>query len=175
MKLFIVLILCYSTSALSANEKEKFFANFSQFCGKSFVGKAVFPEKPAAPFDQALLLTFDQCSEKEIKVPFKVGLDTSRTWVLSKTPGGLQLKHDHRHKDGTPHEVTLYGGIADNTGSPLKQSFPADSLTKKLVPEGVTNVWTITIDLEKNTINYNLERHSLPRFEAMFHMDTPDR
>jgi hypothetical protein len=24
---------------------------------------------------------------------------------------GLQLKHDHRHEDGTPDEVTMYGGV----------------------------------------------------------------
>jgi hypothetical protein len=50
------------------------------------------------------------CSENALRIPFHVGDDHSRTWVITRTENGLRLKHDHRHEDGSEDAVTQYGG-----------------------------------------------------------------
>ena len=79
-------------------------------------------------------MSVETCGEKEIRIPFRVGEDRSRTWVLTLTDGGLLFRHDHRHADGTPDKVTMYGGLAAPDGTPLRQSFPADAETARLIP-----------------------------------------
>jgi len=37
-----------------------------------------------------------------------------------------QLKHEHRHQDGSEDKVSQYGGVTKNSGSPKLQFFPAD-------------------------------------------------
>src|SRR3546814_1248966 len=66
-----------------------------------------------------------------IEIPFHIdglgpngGWDRSRTWIVSRTGAGLRLKHDHRHADGTPHAVTLYGGDTADAGTAARQTFP---------------------------------------------------
>src|SRR3546814_11713169 len=69
-----------------------------------------------------------------IEIPFHIdglgpngGWDRSRTWIVSRTGAGLRLKHDHRHADGTPHAVTLYGGDTADAGTAARQNFPVDA------------------------------------------------
>ena len=59
---------------------------------------------------QRLVMDVRQCTDDEIRIPFHVGKDRSRTWVISRTATGLRLKHDHRHEDGTSDALTMYGG-----------------------------------------------------------------
>ena len=51
-----------------------------------------------------------ECSEDAIRIPFHVGEDRSRTWVVTRTANGLRLKHDHRHEDGSEE---LYDRVND--------------------------------------------------------------
>ena len=91
-----------------------FLKNISTHCGQTYQGTVVFPAEPAPPFkDARLLMLVQQCGPTEWRIPFWVGEDKSRTWVLTPTGEGLLFKHDHRHEDGTPDEVTNYGGMAD--------------------------------------------------------------
>ena len=41
------------------------------------------------------------CEENRIRIPFFVGDDKSRTWVLTFDSDQIQLKHNHRHEDGS--------------------------------------------------------------------------
>ncbi len=113
------------------------------------------------------MVTIDSCID-EIRIPFRVGEDKSRTWILSLDDRGLLFKHDHRHADGTPDKVTMYGGWAAPEGTAHRQQFPADSDTRKLIPEAATNVWVIEMDKEKQQLVYYLERHNEPRYRAVF-------
>lgn len=114
-----------------------------------------------------LVATFKTCTSREVRIPFAVGEDTSRTWIISRTADGLQLKHDHRHADGTEDEITMYGGDSLADGSASSQSFGADEHTKQLIPDAATNVWTISLADEGNRLTYSLQRHGKPRFEAV--------
>ncbi|MEJ7805434.1 MAG: hypothetical protein WKG03_05885, partial [Telluria sp.] len=124
---------------------------------------------PQHAFANKLLVAhFATCSDTEVRVPLQVGEDRSRTWVITRTATGLDLRHDHRHADGTPDAETMYGGLANTNGSALSQSFFADAYTAKLIKNSDTNVWTISFSPDKNTLTYHLDRHAKPRVEAVF-------
>lgn len=149
-------------------DQDAFFARIKSLCGARFEGRSVFPEDPGDSFrDQLLVAVIETCSADEIRIPFIVGEDHSRTWILKKTNDGLQFKHDHRHEDGTADKVTLYGGIAANSGTDQSQSFPADAYTAKLIPEAASNEWFLSLSEDSNEITYYLERHNKARFKAI--------
>jgi hypothetical protein len=57
------------------------------------------------------------CKPGEIAIPFAVGDNRSRTWVITRTDAGVRLKHVHRHDDGHEDKVSRYGGDTVNEGS----------------------------------------------------------
>lgn len=143
--------------------QHQFFQQLSTLCGKAFAGKVV---KGNASDDkmrsQQLLMHVRECSDTEIKVPFHVGDDRSRTWVITKTNTGLRLKHDHRHKDGSADKVTMYGGDTQSAGTAQQQLFPADQYSKDMftahnmaVSNG--NTWLVEI-LPGKSYRYGLSR-----------------
>lgn len=148
-----------------------FFENLRKLCGKRFDGATEFPkDEPGHPLaGKKLTISVEQCSDHEIRIPLQAGEDKSRTWILTLREGRLLLKHDHRHADGTPDKVTMYGGWAAE-GDANRQRFPADSDTATLIPEAATNVWTLEIDAAKEQLIYALERHGQPRYKAAFNL-----
>src|SRR5690606_10975321 len=99
------------------------------------------------PFEgQRLVMHVRECSSDEIKIPFHVGDDHSRTWVITRlapgVPGmsGLRLKHDHRHEDGSPDDITMYGGDTATDGTSGRQEFPVDQESKDLFEAADMNV-----------------------------------
>lgn len=90
------------------------------------------------------------CSRDTIRIPFHVGADRSRTWVVNRTAEGLRPKHDHRHEDGAPSEQTQYGGDTTGPGTVNRQEFPADVLSKELfvrgnIAQSAANVWAMEV------------------------------
>lgn len=135
---------------------QKFWETLKSHCGKAYEGKLISPDSDPR-FGGRLVMHVRSCEEGKIRVPFFVGDDRSRTWVLTLDEAELiQLKHDHRHEDGTEDQVTQYGGRASNTGSATTQFFPADQFTANLLPAAVGNVWWITVD--EASFTYNLRR-----------------
>jgi len=141
---------------------------FTELCGAKFEGYSSFPDDPADAFAGKLLVAeVSVCRQDEIRIRFAVGEDRSRTWILSRDEKGLLLKHDHRHADGTPDDITMYGGWAIEGGSATSQSFAADKHTSDLIPAAATNVWTLSLDPKTGELTYYLERHGKPRFKAV--------
>lgn len=166
---FCLAVLILSACGRSPDPKAEFFAEMSTLCGQTLKGKSVWPDDPSHDFHGAdLTATFASCSDTQIRIPFHVNEDRSRTWILTKSDKGLLFKHDHRHDDGSPDSVTNYGGWAHDAGSRFEQSFMADADTGALIPAAVTNVWTFTIDRKAGTLTYYLERHGQPRYKAEF-------
>jgi hypothetical protein len=131
---------------------DRFFANLSTLCGKAYRGRMV--SQDAADNDmagKALVMHVRECSADTIRIPFHVGDDRSRTWVVTRTSRGLRLKHDHRHGDGSVDEVSQYGGDTATAGTATRQEFPTDALTRQLFRQaGITasldNVWAVEAD-----------------------------
>ena len=117
---------------VSIPSHDAFFALIAKHCGKAFEGKVVFDNDPSPAFDNALVMHVRVCSENQLQVPFHVGEDASRTWIITKTGSGLSLKHDHREKDGSDDQLTMYGGHTLDAGYANMQSFPADQYSKEL-------------------------------------------
>ena len=165
-----------SSHALAQPQTEThktFFQNLKKLCGQRFEGETTFPPDPNHPLaGKKLVMVVESCNEKEIRIPFHVGEDKSRTWVLTLTAKGLLFKHDHRHADGTPDRITMYGGWAAPNGTPHMQRFPADPETAKLIPEAATNVWTLQIIPDKQQFTYYLERNNEARYKAGFNLKT---
>ena len=143
-----------TSSMASVTPAESFFWSLHALCGQSFDGEIVADQPPPAADDpftgQRLTMYVRDCSETEIRIPFAVGEDRSRTWIITRTDKGLRLKHDHRHEDGTPDVVTMYGGDTMAQGSPTRQSFPADAETLALFRQqgllpSLTNVWALEL------------------------------
>lgn len=157
-----------ATFAGQTESQDAFFKQLSNLCGSRFVGQSVFPEDPGDAWrDKALVAHIESCTADEIRIPFIVGDDHSRTWILRRVEGGIELKHDHRHTDGTADKVTMYGGTTQSAGTHLSQSFPADAYTQDLIPEASTNEWFLSLNRDSSKLTYYLERNGLPRFKAI--------
>lgn len=164
----LAVVAGFFTPVQAQDARNQFFSNLKGLCGARFEGKMTFPADSQHDFAGKLLVAHvASCGDEEIRVPFLVGEDRSRTWIFTRTADGLQLKHDHRHADGTPDEVTMYGGMASGTGTPLAQSFAADAHTAKLIPAAATNVWTVILSADGKSLTYHLERDAKPRFTAV--------
>ena len=129
---------------------DAFFTAIKQHCGKAFEGKVTVDNQPSAAFDAKLVMFVRNCDQVELQIPFYVGNNASRTWIIKKTGSGLSLKHDHRHKDGTDDAVTMYGGHTQGAGYNQIQSFPVDQYSKELfaqqgLPQSTTNTWQVYI------------------------------
>ena len=129
---------------------DAFFNAIKAHCGKAFQGK-VSKDNVGNTFGNAkLVMHVRKCTDSEIQIPFHVGDDASRTWILTKTGAGLMLKHDHRNEDGSFHSSTMYGGHTVDEGFPQVQSFPTDVYSKALfIESGIAastdNVWQMMI------------------------------
>jgi hypothetical protein len=150
-----VLSACASTSSAPVSPQSQFFERISALCGQAFEGR-VATDTPAPTGDDPfaagpLVMHVRDCSEREIRIPFHVGEDRSRTWVLTRTGAGLRLKHDHRHEDGSEDVLTQYGGDTASAGTAARQEFPVDAESQALFTrEGRTvsntNVWAMEIE-----------------------------
>lgn len=162
-----VVVPVHAHAAGQADARADFFARLTAICGATFEGASVFPREAGDAFaGKKLMAKIASCTAGEVRVPFLVGADRSRTWIFTKSPAGLELKHDHRHDDGTPDEQTMYGGMANDKGSASAQSFEADAYTAKLIPAASTNVWTVTLAPDGKSMSYHLARDGKPRFKA---------
>ena len=134
-------------NAAPTSAQVEFFENVKLLCGKAYAGKVTVDNAPGGDFEnKVLVMHIRHCDNNKLLIPFHVGDDASRTWVISKTETGLQLKHDHRHKDGSEDALTQYGGHTLESGWPQVQSFPADQETKELfvregIPQSNGNTW----------------------------------
>ncbi|TMP03908.1 hypothetical protein CWC11_12695 [Pseudoalteromonas sp. S3178] len=160
MKLLTAATLLLASSAaiarpaplVSIPTHDTFFNNIAVHCGKAFEGKvSVDNAKGPSSFDnKKLIMHVRKCTDSELQVPFHVGDDASRTWIITKTGSGLSLKHDHRHKDGSDDVSTMYGGHTLDAGSAQMQAFPADQYSKELfvaqaIAQSAGNTWQMYI------------------------------
>lgn len=166
--------LVFISYFVQSQQSKAFLGNMAAFCNQAYVGKVIFPEEDKNPFKgQPLKVIFQSCTDSALIMPFHVGENQSRTWMLRFENEKLLFKHDHRHADGTPDSITNYGGYAIATGDSFRQIFPADAFTANLIPAAATNEWAFKLDIEAKTLNYELKRNDQLRFKAVFDLSKP--
>jgi hypothetical protein len=145
----LVLVAC-AAPTVEPSPHDAFLANRKTLCGKAFEGRVVSTDKAdAAMAKERLVMHVRECGDG-VRIPFHVGENRSRTWVITRIPGGLRLKHDHRHEDGTEDNVTQYGGDAASDGTTQRQEFPVDAFSiamfeRENLKASVTNVWAMEV------------------------------
>lgn len=151
-----------------------FWAAVEALCGLAFQGQVTESVPPDPAFEgQRIIMHVRSCDPAEIRIPFMVGDDRSRTWIITPTATGLRLKHDHRHEDGSQDAITQYGGDSWGRGTATLQEFRADAYTAGLVPEAADNVWTLEVQPDR-LFAYALRREgSDRRFRVEFDLTRP--
>ncbi|MBL9218193.1 MAG: hypothetical protein JNG82_06880 [Opitutaceae bacterium] len=178
MKLFRWLplsLLAIAGFAAELSPQTLFWENLQALCGQAFEGKVIEGTAPsdAAFASQRMVMHVRACGENEIRIPFHVGANRSRTWVITRTRAGLRLKHDHRQEDGSEDKVTQYGGDTAAAGTAGRQDFLADAYTAQLIPAAATNIWTVQIEPGK-MFGYGLRREAEGRrFRVEFDLTKP--
>lgn len=142
--------------------QQTFFTSLQALCGKAYSGKVVV-DKPSSNLfrEDKLVMHVRKCDDQQIQIPFHIGQNASRTWLITRTQAGLTLKHDHRHQDGTSDELTMYGGVSTKEAWAQVQSFPADQDSKAMFVKlammpSLDNTWQMS--LSHNTFSYRLIR-----------------
>ena len=164
LALLLILPVCAATHAsivkeaplVSIDSHDSYFDSIRQLCGKAFEGKVVEDTPASSGFSGRLVMHVRKCTDTQLQIPFHVGDDSSRTWIISKTGSGLSLKHDHRKADGSYDKSTMYGGHTIDAGWANVQSFPADQYSKELFarlgnPQSNGNTWQMYIYPERFT------------------------
>lgn len=177
LSLFLVQIAVFASPAplVSIPTHDRFFSSIAKYCGQAFVGKVTVDNQPSSAFDARLVMHVRKCTQVDIQIPFHVGDDASRTWIITKTGSGLSLKHDHRQEDGSDDPLSMYGGHTLDAGYEQMQSFPADQYSKELfvntgIPQSVGNTWQMFIYDEK--FSYRLIRQGR-EFNVDFDLTKP--
>lgn len=174
--LVVLSTMCAMPVMAASTEQNAFFDKIAAHCGKAFEGVVTAGNSADSAFSgKKLVMHVRECSDKELKVPFHVGDDHSRTWVITKTDSGLRLKHDHRHQDGTEDKVTMYGGDTIHNGTAELQSFPVDQFSidnfnQNGLSQSVTNVWHVGIS--DTSYLYRLTRENRD-FKVEFDLTKP--
>lgn len=165
-------VLVSAAATAPAEPPDAFLAALRQRCGSAFEGQLIDPQPvDSAMRGQRLVMHVRGCGDT-VRIPFHVGANRSRTWVFTRTPASVRLKHDHRHEDGSEDAVTQYGGDARDGGTATTMAFAADSFTAALLPASRTNVWTVQITPTRFV--YELRREGTERrFRVEFDLTKP--
>ncbi|MBU1324121.1 MAG: hypothetical protein KJ676_02670 [Alphaproteobacteria bacterium] len=173
-----VLALSACATAPAQSPQDAFFAHLTDLCGQTFQGRVAADDTNDPGFaGKTLVMHVRDCSATEIRIPFHVGEDHSRTWVITRTGAGLRLKHDHRHADGTPDVLTWYGGHTATPGTAERQEFPVDAesialFTREGRTVSNTNVWAIELRPGREYV-YELARPGGRLFRVAFDLSRP--
>lgn len=172
-----LIIATLGAGAAQAEPQDRFFAGLTALCGQTFEGRVVTTDAADADFaGKRLTMHVRDCSADEIRIPFAVGEDRSRTWVVTRFADGLRLKHDHRGTDGKPDGLHWYGGVATEPGSDVRQDFPVDAFSVEMfnawdASVSTTNVWAIEVHPDQ-MFAYELRRANR-HFRVEFDLTRP--
>jgi carboxypeptidase Q len=151
---------------------DAFLAALRAHCGRAYEGRLVSTQPQDSTIARSRLVMHVRGCGDTVRIPFHVGHDRSRTWVLTRTPSGVRLKHDHRHADGVEDRVTQYGGDSRAGLTASRVEFAADSFTAALLPASAWNVWTMEVTRQRFV--YQLRRTNSDRlFRVEFDLTRP--
>ncbi len=150
-------------TVVTTSPLDAWWGHLNALCGNAYGGTLTSEDASDSDLaEETMTMHVRRCDANRLEIPFHIGENRSRTWVLTRSEKGLQLQHDHRHEDGSEDSVTLYGGLADGHGTEIAQYFPADEYSKQLfdaneLTASVTNVWSMEI-VPGERFSYTLRR-----------------
>jgi hypothetical protein len=120
---------------------EVFWRHLQSLCPGAAAGSVLqIPEGDTQiAMDAGLVVHFWECGEDELRFPLHVDDNRSRTWVFIRHADGLELRHDHRHRDGTEESNTWYGATTIDAGTETTQEFVT-------VRNGMRSGWRVAIE-----------------------------
>jgi hypothetical protein len=163
------------TENVQAKIAEKaFLKNLAGFCGKSFRGKETYTAPGRQSWaEKNFVMHVTVCEPDRVYIPFHLDDDHSRTWMFLLEEDNLRFRHDHRHEDGTPEQLTLYGGYADGRGTEFIQKFPADDYTNSLLDDNAIREWKVELAEDLSIFSYHLLYNNEIVFSAEFDLTNP--
>ncbi|GAA0471644.1 hypothetical protein GCM10009096_10850 [Parasphingorhabdus litoris] len=143
-------------TAPDPSPQDIYFERLSLLCNKAYPGQLVTNQEADAEMaGQPMIMHVATCDQNQIQIPFHIAnadgtWNRSRTWIITRTEGGLRLKHRHRHEDGSLDAVTNYGGDTASEGTEIRQEFPVDQESITLfeaegLDQSVTNTWAVEV------------------------------
>ena len=151
MMIIAATLLAGCTTTTPNTPADAYMASLNDLCGQTHEGRLVTTDPADADFaGKKLVMGPVACTPGEVAIPFAVGDNRSRTWVITRTDTGVRLKHVHRHDDGSEDKVSRYGGDTAAPGTATRQEFPADDFSKQMflankLERSITNVWAVEI------------------------------
>ncbi len=137
-------------------EQLAFWENIQEHCGNAYDGILADATPYYQTFDaDRIRIHVRNCTDTLTHISLHIDDDHSRNLLITKQPGTLQLKHDHRNEDGTEEEITQYGGMAPTPGLETRQIFYADEHTADILPMRNDNFWFIDI-MDDETLAYGV-------------------
>jgi hypothetical protein len=106
-----------------AAPQDAFWANLQSLCESAHEGELLQAPDDQIDPESRLVVHFWECGEEELRFPLHVDDNRSRTWVFIRHDDHLELRHDHRHEDGTEEPNTWYGATTLEPGSATRQEF----------------------------------------------------
>jgi hypothetical protein len=170
----ILLLSCggpvQQTAEVVKTENDIFFERFKEMDGKKFAGHQVYIREDMDSWaDLDLVMHVREYHHNVVLIPFRVGDNTSRSWMLYREADGrLRFRHDHRHDDGSPEDLTLYGGYTAHGSDGFMQIFPADDFTCNMLRAICDNEWTLIFSDDQATFSYILKKAGELIFQADF-------
>jgi hypothetical protein len=167
---------CARTPAADAEAQRSpqraFFDAIAARCGEEYPGRAITAPASDDTFRPAFLgMRIASCSDREIRIPFIVDDDESRTWVLTIEGEDLVFTHEHMLEGDTLSSNSGWGGRAvAGTGTALFQHFPDHRWEPDQVPAANRSHWRMRLDPEHGQFVYYLDRGVTPAYRLVFHM-----
>ena len=128
-----------SPSAASLAPQDAFWASLQVLCESAAEGRLLQAPDEQIPPGARLVVHFRECGDEELRFPLHVDENRSRTWTFIRHPDHLELRHDHRHPDGTEESNTWYGATTLEEGTANRQEFVTDR-------DGVLGGWRVMIE-----------------------------
>lgn len=134
-------------------EQSQFFYSLGELCGNAYRGERTVerPGRDLLQGDEELIVHFRECTGDTIYAAFHIGADQgtgdwdrSRTWIYTRHPERIELRHDHRLEDGSEDTgSTMYGGYTEDEGGPLSQRFV---YTERTGPNDEVLGWRVEVE-----------------------------
>jgi hypothetical protein len=155
----------FAAAPRTATPQDAFWGKLQALCEGAAEGRLLqAPDAQIRP-DARLVVHFRECGDEELRFPLHVDENRSRTWIFIRHADRLELRHDHRHRDGTEEANTWYGATTLDVGTPNRQEFVSER-------NGVLVGWRVEIEPGRR-FTYGTIRDGAWRHHLEFALDRP--